>query len=856
MPQENLNITSQRALTLGSGCQFAFIKRQKNIIPVLILTGINREGIDGARVDEGGAQSKIGIIESQIDPNNKAQLKTNFITTPVTLSNKNSIPNDDWINLDFETDKIVYPRIFIKSLQVHTDSDSLVVKYEEYNQNQNSNKIVNYKVLTPYQDYSILTRSLNEEYVITLNPQIVIKNGIAGSLSGIIQPKQTIINYSISNADTSIYLDAIEVLKQNSQPKVSYEVKPNSYNLQYYNTLYNKLGNIVRINDEDLKFKNVRGYVSGLTLDLDQPENDSIEIKNYKTKFEDLFSTITAQTEQMKKNSGLFEAVSNAFTSSGELSEEVLQSSIMKVDLDYAFNNGKLTIDQHNGIWGTSDNGVVAFRGGGIFTSTQKDSEGNWKWNTGITPEGINANLITSGQLDTNLIKIYSGDNLRFQMNGDGIFAYKNKITYNKPKDDMDDILYATDSVDGKQYVVFNDEGISLIAKKGAMVLNSKRNTFKEVLSDEDCAQVRSLASKNLIKRVEIGWNGLVLRNWIDQDVFYADADTGNLTLKGHIEATSGHIGTWSFDNHKLWADSQVNQEGIYTTFVALNAGNETQLKNSAGESYIDITTNQPLRVNTGLYAFWAGSANPSSAPFSIQKNGKIKASSGTIGGWKITSNFLYANNTIVFAPTGQDSSTSIQFAILDEDGEQVFDENNKPMYTSFDLNGTVMWGPGPSGDTNELITNSLASAKFTLNKDGDLMVASLNGWKSNNFTSPKSPYIVIGSSQDGIRLLNMKTGGIRWQNFNTLNSATASWTIESASGVSSNSDASHSTRSQSFTIKCVVTSGSHTKTFSYNTTLSVTVQKSGDDGASATASCIGRSLSSGTLKISSGDNG
>ena len=134
------------------------------------------------------------------------------------------------------------------------------------------------------------------------------------------------------------------------------------------------MGNIVRINDTDLKFKNVRGYVSEITLNLDTPEEDVLGIKNYKTKFEDLFSTITAQTEEMKKNSYLFDAVSSAFTSTGELSEQILQSSIRKVDLDYAFNNGKLTIDEHNGIWGTSDTGVVAFRGGGIFTATEKST--------------------------------------------------------------------------------------------------------------------------------------------------------------------------------------------------------------------------------------------------------------------------------------------------------------------------------------------------------------------------------------------------------------------------------------------------------------------------------------------------
>jgi hypothetical protein len=48
------------------------------------------------------------------------------------------------------------------------------------------------------------------------------------------------------------------------------------------------------INDTDLKFENVFGYISGLELDLDNYSNDKIEVKNYKTKFEDLFSTIVA----------------------------------------------------------------------------------------------------------------------------------------------------------------------------------------------------------------------------------------------------------------------------------------------------------------------------------------------------------------------------------------------------------------------------------------------------------------------------------------------------------------------------------------------------------------------------------
>jgi len=75
---------------------------------------------------------------------------------------------------------------------------------------------------------------------------------------------------------------------------------------------------------------------------------------------------------------------------------------LANTNLTYAFNNGRLTIDEVNGIIGESRDGIVAYRGGGIFTASEKDDEGNWIWNTGILPTGINASLITTGRLDTN----------------------------------------------------------------------------------------------------------------------------------------------------------------------------------------------------------------------------------------------------------------------------------------------------------------------------------------------------------------------------------------------------------------------------------------------------------------------
>ena len=178
-------------------------------------------------------------------------------------------------------------------------------------------------------------------------------------------------------------------------------------------------------------------------------------------------------------------------------------------------------------------------RGGGIFTATEQDDDGNWQWNTGILPSGINASLITTGQLDTNLIRVYAGDKLRFQLNGDGLFAYKSifddpeflnllanaEIGESELGQEAINRLQTNTGLDYLQYVVHNENGLFLVAKEGTVIKN-KDNELQEITGQD-------------INRVEISWNGMRLRNWENEEVFYADADTGDLTLKGTLEATN-----------------------------------------------------------------------------------------------------------------------------------------------------------------------------------------------------------------------------------------------------------------------------------------------------------------------------
>ena len=485
----NDDIRYLQFFSIGSKSQLMFIRNgNNNVIPVLMLTGAK----ELANIELIHQEPRIGILTTNIE---SGTVHTN-ITTLIPSNNINFISN-------LETYTAVYPRIKITSANLKKNENELII----YCGNTLLNNYSDYYILGRKDE--ILNTSIYCNYI-TIKPELIFSQGTINNNFKCI--------YMLSNSGLFMYLDAIQVLKENSMPKVSYSIKPTYLNENFIKYSYRYLNRICHINDYELKFENVQGYISELKLDLDHPDKDEIIISNYKNKFEDLFSTIVAQSEQMQKNSTIIGMAAQLFTTTGEIKSSALQSVMNRVDLNYAFNDGKLTIDEDNGIWGTSDSGVVAFRGGGIFTATEKDDNGDWIWNTGILPSGINASLITTGQLDTNLIRVFAGNDLKFQLNGDGLYAYRSWWDYENNDNAPATINRRDDGLDFGQYVVHNSEGLFLTAKQGT-ILNGKT-------LEQD------------VNRVEVSWDGLIIRNLNNNPVFYADTN-GNLNIAGRITATS-----------------------------------------------------------------------------------------------------------------------------------------------------------------------------------------------------------------------------------------------------------------------------------------------------------------------------
>ena len=133
------------------------------------------------------------------------------------------------------------------------------------------------------------------------------------------------------------------------------------------------------------------------------------------------------------------------------------------------------------------------------------------------------------------------------------------------------------------------------------------------------------------------------------------------------VDATSGSIANWVISTNSLYA-------GSGSTYVELNsdsnspaimAGGETvetakfivnkdgSMSAKSGDiggwaitsSSLVSPDNEVGLVSNGTYAFYAGDSDPAGADFSVTHAGAIKATSGEIAGWTVTSNSLVSPN-------------------------------------------------------------------------------------------------------------------------------------------------------------------------------------------------------------------
>jgi len=236
--------------------------------------------------------------------------------------------------------------------------------------------------------------------------------------------------------DDLYYLDAQSVLYTSSRPQISYNVSVLRLSaLEEFKNKIFKLGDISYIQDtEFFGYTWISGVktpykeevlVSEITSNFDSPENDSFQVQNYKTQFEDLFQRITAATQSLQYASGEYQRAANAFTETGAINPLTLQNSfLLNQDLVFRAQNDSVIYDS-TGITVTDTSNLnkkVKVTSGGIFISI--DGGANWK--SAVRGDGISTQYLTAGSINTNNISIMDGNNASFRWDADGINAYWN----------------------------------------------------------------------------------------------------------------------------------------------------------------------------------------------------------------------------------------------------------------------------------------------------------------------------------------------------------------------------------------------------------------------------------------------
>ncbi len=276
--------------------------------------------------------------------------------------------------------------------------------------------------------------------------------------------------------DNLYYLDAESTLHTSSQPKVTYNISVVEVSelegLEPYNF---RVGDKTYIEDTEFfgyTYKESGGgtyktpyheevVVTEVKFQLDAPEQNSITVQNYKTQFEDLFQRITATTTSVQFSTGDYQRAASAIEQDGTINVDVLQNSLFNNSIILQNSNNNSVVWDESGITTidlNSPNKIVRIVGGGIFLSTDYGST----WSTGITGDGINADCITSGQIDTSVIRLMDGLNPTFRWDKNGITAYNVKYKVAENGNITDEVIgYSQNNfVRFDQYGVYAIDGV------------------------------------------------------------------------------------------------------------------------------------------------------------------------------------------------------------------------------------------------------------------------------------------------------------------------------------------------------------------------------------------------------------
>jgi len=743
--------TKNHYLALGAEDELKLVflrnKIYKNIIPALIVLGVR------SLLDEEDDNGKSTTPYSQVQKN--ARLSTisyesngDFIETVVIK--EDSLKNL-WIG-HIEDYEIVYPRFYNSSLKFLTTTPENMIYYGD-------------TALEKDKDYYMLFRADKDEdeqsggghlaHYLTLKPESIMFK----------LDKKYSFHYSLSTAADAIYLDALKILKENSTPKVSYSLTPLAKDESFIKKAYNRIGQLVHINDIDLKFENVQGYISEVNLSLDKPWEDNYTVKNYKTKFEDLFSTIVAQTQAMQRNSQTFTMASNLFDNNGYINSDLLNKSINKAGNEIeVFETVAVTEEAmfariEEQLYKVTSDAALILNGniGLAFPATD-------------TIDGISLNNQVGLRIDGTMKRVKRKENGEPELI-DGSYLYDDKNT-------IESYFRVTNGAMGffkKGSENEKDEGMMYFdALTGDMALKgtlwAKAGGFGVVLGENDKPSkgwlIETGTFKSLNGRATFTSGGLnenpkiILKGDQNQEIFKFDGE--NLTITGVITAKQGgNIAGWIIGDKALYKEDDKGNE-----VVGIGPGD-----------------------SSGDISFWAGGP-ANDAPFKVTNGGAltatnaditgaITATSGTIGQTNAPKINIGSTSDASTSPSWiySGSKKSKNFAsdgfYIGTDGISLGEYDSKSGHNPFEISTSgILYATGATISGALTATSLTVGNSMTYSDSDGLKIGTGNNsleYKNSKLTIKGSITATSGSiGSTSANQIILADGVIRWNRTNT----------------------------------------------------------------------------------------
>lgn len=235
--------------------------------------------------------------------------------------------------------------------------------------------------------------------------------------------------------DEKYYLDAQSTLYNSCWPQVSYSITvANLENHEDYKGYTYDIGDQTYIQDPEFfgyEKDGITPYrkdvvISEKTEYIDNPQKDTIKVQTFKNQFQDLFKAITATVQQVQYSTGAYQRAAELAVSDDRDRYKFLEGALNSAEMAIQNAGDQTVVWDNRGITVTDSlNNAKQLRlvSGAIMFRTL-DEKGDEVWKTGITPEGISADLITAGRLDAGLIQIMDKNHPSFRWDARGLTAY------------------------------------------------------------------------------------------------------------------------------------------------------------------------------------------------------------------------------------------------------------------------------------------------------------------------------------------------------------------------------------------------------------------------------------------------